>query len=308
MRSARSSPRRSSTRRVGIRCHLYRGRSERGFSLLELIVALTIFGLLIGTAVTVVSTLNQTTSRVNTTYSNVNEQLWLATNLQRLVRSAVAPAPSFAGKVPVPAFTKTTLPSATSMTFTTNLGTKNGPVKVKASCTKTPTHTTYCAAGSKTKAKASLTVTLSRPKAGTCPTSTTSTATCTWGTPQTLFKLPNLMNGTNKQVLFVFGWHTSTTAKTVSVHTICAGTMTPTKTNCTNTHDLTTFKTCAAAATGKPTYSSCKVGDIDSVTYNVEINAKTSTLYPLNGATQAEDDTGIFTLSPTSALYNPTVG
>lgn len=276
-----------------------RKTDDSGFTLVEAAIALTIFTFLLGVTVIIMFTLQQTTSRISTTYTNVNSQLSLATNLQRLVRAAVAPGPSYSSSTPVPAFTKTAPPTPTSMTFFANTGTANGPVKVTAKCvaTTTPAKKTLCKTPTTT-----ITVTIAKPVAGSCPFSTksTTTAKCRWGTAQTLITIPNVRNGNNDQALFVYAWRTPT-ATTGTVHTVCAVNV---KTTCSGT-DSSVFGSCKKATNGGATFSNCKVGAIESVTYDIQINANTTNLY---GGSQAEDDTGIFTLSSKSMQYNPTVG
>lgn len=280
-----------------------RQRSDAGFTLVELGIAVALLGVLVSISSLVVVTMYRTTSRVTTTYTNVNQQLWLATNLQRLVRSAVAPAPSFSGSTPIPAFTyATSPPTATSMTFYTNTGTTNGPEKVTAKCTATPVHTTLC----RKTPPATFTISITPANPTTCPRTNTKSynaahhrTSCVWGTTKTLVRISHVTNGVNNQALFIYAWHTPTAA-TGSVKTVCAANVT---TTCSGTDAI--FDSCRAATTGTPTFSNCTVGDIQSVTYDLQINDNRSTL---NGGQQAEDDTGIFALSSTSTLFDPAVG
>jgi type II secretory pathway pseudopilin PulG len=277
-----------------------RASTDGGFTLIEAAIALSLVGVLIATCTVVIATLYRTTSRVTTTYDNVDQQLWLATNLQRLVRSAVAPAPSFTTQVPVPAFSYgSTRPTPTSMTFYTNTGTSRGPEKVTASCTVTPSDATLCR---KTPA-ATFTVTITSPSSPTtCPfIDSASHTTCTWpaANTRTLVNISDVTNGVNGQPLFVYAWQTPLAA-TGAITTVCVDGQ---PAGCSGTDAV--FTRCTAASSNAATFHTCLSGEIQSVTYDLQINAKTSAL---NGGEQAEDDTGIFALSSTSQLYDPTVG
>lgn len=294
---------------------------ERGVTLIELAFVLAIMAVLLAVVLPIVSTLWYTNSRVNVTYQNVDEQLWLSTNLQRLVRAAVAPTPSrpmTSGVAPVPAFVAGTL-SPTSMTFYTNIGTPRGPAKVIASCTQTTTHTTRCMAPTST-----FTVTLTKANAGKCPATTgTYVNHCTYTTPRTkrtLIRITHVKNGANKppEPLFVYAFGPQPTPGTpMKVTTICAmrtvtvsGTKKNLPTGCTSNAtvtDATTLSTASCKVTTLPLkiFNNCPAGEVEKVSYDLLINNKTTPRY---GGAQAEDDTGIFVLSSTSMLYEPAVG
>lgn len=270
-----------------------------------MMVILLVMGILLAITVPIVSTVLQTSSKVNVTYTNVDEQLWLSTTLQRLVRAAVAPTPSVTGSPPVPAF-KSGQISPTSMTFFTNTGTARGPEMVVAQCTPTPSASTLCK-----KKTATFSVVIYRaevtPTTGTsfCPTMTATTSKhCLYttstanGKPLTVTKrslvtIPYVRNGTNGQVLFLY------------TYAIPSGTTTkrPTVQHPHATAD-SVFSTCTAGTPLAP-FKNCPAGEIESVTYDLQINANTTAVY---GGSQAEDDTGIFVLSSTSMGYEPSVG
>lgn len=278
---------------------------DDGFTMVEMAVILMVFGILLAITVPIVSTVLQTSSKVNVTYSNVDEQLWLSTTLQRLVRAAVAPTPSVTGAAPVPAFAAGSI-SATSMRFFTNTGTPRGPQMVTVRCTPTPGTAHLCR-----KKTATFTVTMYRaevtPTTGTsfCPTlSGTTSHHCLWTkttangkhltvTKRTLVSIPNVRNGTNGQVLFLYRYvvPNTTPAKAPTVEEPLA------------TQD-TVFTTCTAGTPLAP-FKNCAAGEIESVSYDLQINARTTARY---GGSQAEDDTGIFVLSSTSMGYEPSVG
>ena len=295
---------------------------DEGFTMVEMAVILMVFGILLAITVPIVSTVLQTSSQVNVTYSNVDEQLWLSTTLQRLVRAAVAPTPSITGAAPVPAFAAGSI-SATSMRFFTNTGTPRGPQMVTVRCTPTPgtaqlckkcTHPPGTARLCKKTTKTTFTVTMYRaeitPTTGTsfCPTlSGTASRHCLWTkttangkhltvTKRTLVSIPNVRNGTNGQVLFLYRYvvPNATPAKAPTVEEPLA------------TQD-TVFKTCTAGTPLAP-FKNCAAGEIESVSYDLQINAITGRTTARYGGSQAEDDTGIFVLSSTSMGYEPSVG
>ncbi len=280
-------------------------------------VVIVMMGILIAIVVPIVSTVTQTTSKVDVTYSNVDEQLMLSTTLQELVRSAVAPAPSVTGSTPVPAFTYAAghQITPTSMTFYTNTGTPRGPEMVVAKCTPVSTaDTTACKSPTSTFSvvvyKAEET-----PKTNTsfCPDITgTTTARCRYTTTsyddttlhvtsRTLITIPYVKNGANGTPLFVFAYGPDPIpGQPMVTTTVCAPGYTGT---CTSS-DHTAFASCSVGTLTQP-FESCLSGEIESVTYDLQINAKTTNLY---GGAQAEDDTGIFVLSSTSMKYDPSVG
>lgn len=291
-------------------------RGEEGFTLLEVMIVLIVLGVLLVITIPVVSTLEQTTSRVTNTYTSLNGQLELSTTLQRLLRAAVAPAPPLAGKAPGTGNRTPFVPgelTPTSMSFYANVGTTNGPVEVTAQCAPiTPTHAYLCAATSR------FTVTMIRPNAGSCPTIETSTKTCTYPTAsgsRLLVSITHIQNGTDAKPLFVYSYGIQPALGTpLSVTTVCV-TTTALPATCTGSDATTLDSTSCAAPTTNATdpYAKCPVGAVDDVVYDLQINVRTTRLHrtrttPLNGGYQVEDATGTFVLSATSVLFDPAVG
>lgn len=290
-----------------------RNHDDSGFTLVELAIVVLVMGILFAITMPIVSTILQTSSKVDVTYENVDEQLWLSTTLQRLVRSAVAPTPSTTAQT-VPAFVTSSI-TPTSMTFYTNTGTVRGPEKVIASCTATPVKTTRCddptSTFTVTITKAELhpsTVSTPTHTKTYCPqTAATTSKHCKWTTTNTkrrLVTITHVKNGskTPLQPLFVYAYGTQPTpGDPVKTTTVCAAAGTPS--GCSST-DAATFDSCL---TGTPTqpFENCRSGEVRTVDYDLQINNKTTVRY---GGAQAEDDTGIFLLSATSMLYDPTVG
>jgi prepilin-type N-terminal cleavage/methylation domain-containing protein len=294
---------------TGRRAHpLRRARDDQGFTLIEMMVVLVAMGVLLAITVPIVSTVMQSTSRVRTTYTNVNDQLWLSTNLQRLLRAAVAPAPAFNGSAALPLATPPRTPflataiTPTSLTFFANTGTADGPEEVKASCTKTSKDTTLCAP------TATFTLALTPATAGSCPFKESSTSTtCKWkSTPRTLLSIPNVTNGdsTSAQPLFTYSYGT-TTVCSAGKPSGCSG------------RDSTTFSSgsCHTSSTGttdRP-FATCPAGEIDEVSYDLIFNAKvtkktTAQSTAQNGGLQTQTVSGTFVVSSTTVLYSAAVG
>lgn len=298
------------------RLHQARARDEQGFTMLEMAVIILVMGILLAITIPIVSTVLETSSKVDTTYSNVDEQLWLSTTLQRLVRAAVAPTPSITGSAPVPAFVTGSI-TPTSMTFYTNTGTARGPEMVVATCTPvSSTDHTACKSPTATFTvviyKAEVTPTSPTHKTF-CPQVTgTATQHCRYTTTtynghtltvtkRTVVKISHVKNGANGNPLFVFSYGAvPQPGKPMVTTTVCA----PGYTGTCSSSDAAEFKTCLAG-TVTQTFVNCLSGEIETVNYDLQINANTTPRY---GGSQAEDDTGIFVLSSSSMQYDPSVG
>jgi prepilin-type N-terminal cleavage/methylation domain-containing protein len=211
---------------------------ERGFTLVEIIISLAVFTVLLGMSIPIVATFLDASTRVANNYVNVNQLLPVSTNLQRLIRSAVAPAPTYFTGIPTPAFgsyntTSGTLVagtlSPTSLTFYVNIGDPNGPAKIVASCTANGTTGACTNPGTLTVTEARAVQTGS-PAASTCPFAGQTNQLCTWSSsPITLFKVTGLTNGADNVPLFTYtllqttttsgsGGTQTTTSKTVTLN------------------------------------------------------------------------------------------
>ncbi len=282
---------------------------EEGFTLLESLIAVLVLAVLLVVTVPIVSTVLQTTNRVNATYSNMNEQLSLSTTLERLLRSAVAPAPSFDGSTAVtPPVTPFELGAITptSLTFFANTGTANGPEEVTVACTKTASDTTLC------QPTGTFTLVVTPARAGTCPFSETTTSLhCTWpsAAAKKLLSLGHVTNGdsSSAQPLFTYTYG-STAVCSASLPSGCSGS------------DSVTFassrcfanKTGTTITTSKP-FAKCPAGEIDDVSFDLEFNVRVtkttkSKTTSLTGGLQAETASGTFVMSSTTDLYSPVVG
>ncbi len=105
---------------------------EDGYTLVEVLIAVALFGVLLAMAIPVVDTLFRTTVYVNNSYSNESQLLPIGTSFQSLIRSVVEPDPTLASGQPVPAYglytanngtnNVTTTLTSSSATFFTNVG------------------------------------------------------------------------------------------------------------------------------------------------------------------------------------------
>lgn len=280
-------------------------KGDAGFSLVELMVVLVALGVLLAISVPIIATVLQTTSKVDLTYTNMNDQLWLSTNLQRLLRAAVAPEPSFDGTVavtPVTPFEPGHI-TPTSLTFFADTGTANGPEEVTATCTKTSTHTTLC------KPTATFRLILVPAEATSCPFSeTTISKRCTYtlASAKTLLDIPHLTNGDSASAVPLFTYtYGSTTVCSAGTPSGCSGS------------DSVTFASTKCKAnmtdtTSKP-FATCPAGEIDDISYVLKFNVKvtkstTAQTTAKYGGFQSKTASGTFVMSSTTILYSPAVG
>jgi prepilin-type N-terminal cleavage/methylation domain-containing protein len=190
-----------------------RDRPEAGFTLVEVIVTLAVFTVLLAMTIPVLATFMDASTRVTNTYANVNQLLPVSTNLQRLIRSAVAPAPTYFTGIPVSPFGSYSNSSGnlvagtlspTSLTFYANVGNPNGPAKIVASCTPNGT-TGLCAYPGTLTVTEAQAIQTGSPAASTCPFGGQNNETCTWSSsPTTLLTVKGLTNGLNDIPLFTY--------------------------------------------------------------------------------------------------------
>ncbi|HXQ18152.1 MAG TPA: type II secretion system protein [Acidimicrobiales bacterium] len=300
--------------------------SEAGFTLVEILVTVGIFTVLLAMSIPIVSTFMDASTRINNTYSNVNQLLPVSTNLQRLIRSAVAPAPTSFANIPTPAFgvySPTTgalisTVSPTSLTFFANIGDSNGPAKIVASCTPNGTTGNCAYPGTFTVTEAKATTNPST-HTDTCPFDGDNTNTCYYGTPFTLLTVTGVTNGLNSVPLFTYMLLVTTTT------TSSNGTQTTTSTSVNvdganptpataYKEDLTQdgpnangyFTSCLASTTTTNLENNCAAAEIESVTIDLQVNTTASN--SRLGGGQEEDQSTIYLLSTKSSVFQQEVG
>jgi len=181
---------------------------DGGFTLVELMVAMLIFGILIGMTVPIISTFYTVDTSVTNTVGSIDQILPATTVLGRYLRSAVAPAPG--GILPIapigspaaPGYLAGTLyqVGTNQMSFYSNTGDQVpiGGTEVALG----PRLVTLTVSGLQPKVAYTLTLASQAAKSGTCPGSSpamsqTAGATCSYsGQPAKLdFVIPNVANG-----------------------------------------------------------------------------------------------------------------
>jgi len=257
-----------------------RDRSEEGFTLIELSVAMLLTAILLTIVAVIMNTLVHVETGTSSSYKEMNQLIPVGTSFQRLLRTAVSPATGGAGNAPVPPFgiyktthslTTGTPISSTTLIFFSNTGTKNGPVKVTA-----------------TLANRTFTVTTTAPKTGTCPGIGTRTFKdrCTWKTtPRTLFSVSDVDNATLATPVPVFKYYL-TPPMNGPVGTLgqygTPAVLTPTS----------PFATC--------TVTRCPAANIRSIKVVLEVSVGRSA--------KVESQTVTYQLSTVSQTYSPEVG
>jgi hypothetical protein len=259
------------------------GRNDEGLTLIELLISAIVF-VTVGTLVTVsLDTFLNVSNVVHTSYANTQQILPVSTNVQRLIRSEVEPAPTLTStSPPVPPFAVGTL-TTTSATFYANVGVAGRPAKVfagltTANGTPSPTGTTF-------------TVTDILADAGSCPLSVSSIATCTFNpnNSKRVASITNVINSTWPLSASPTPVFTYTLLNNAGIQTIVSG-----------SSIATTFTTCTYSSN---LVTSCPYDTVQGVEIDLVIRAPGSKLLA-----PAEDDTIVYRLSSTSYLYSPTVG
>jgi type II secretory pathway pseudopilin PulG len=246
---------------------------EGGYTLVELLVSVTLAALLGVMGLTVATTFFNAEKVVTASYGNLNQLTPIGTSFQQFIRSAVSPAPTPTTPLspgtpgqPVPPFgiyskstgalTPAVKFTTSSLTFFTNIN--NKIAKVVATL-------------SRTTEIFSVTTTLAT---STCPTSTsTFTHTCKFTGPvKTAFRVEYVTNGT-------------TADKPIFTYYV-TGTATPVP--------FSDFADC--------TSTTCDAGDIQSVGVDLVVNES-----PKVGHS-ADQETVTYDVSSSSQAFNPAVG
>ncbi len=182
-------------------------RDDSGVTLVELMVAMSVFSLLIAITFPVLNTFFSVDNSVAQTVTAENQLLPATTTLERYLRSAVQPAPAVVTTpglpgIPVPMFAPVTGSSPTTyqmgpnaLEFYSNVGSANGPELVIASVSPDGT-------GPGGIPLYTLTISATVADPNTCPgtgasMSTASNAACTYTTnpPKNIAVINNVTNG-----------------------------------------------------------------------------------------------------------------
>lgn len=308
--------------RARLRAHL---GTERGFTLVELGVGIILTVILLGIVLGVMGTFFHVETGNDSTYSELDQLIPVGTAFQQLLRTAVSPATSGTGNPPVPPFGHYT-PSApyalkshspisyTSLTFYSNTGTHNGPVKVVASLV-TPTGAAPTATNCKTTKTDDrgciFTVLTYAPNPRTCPGLTTPT-TITPSTPDAHMPRPAtdrcIWSTTGKIVLQVNNVDNAILGKPVFKYYLEApfsSSYPTTKYGTASASNPTTaFATCTPP-TATPTLGGeithCPANNIQSVKVDLEVKTP-------GAKGKVESQTVTYQLSTVSKTYSPEVG
>ena len=177
-----------------------RSQSERGFTLMETLIACAVMVVVIASTVPVVRVFFDEQLAVNRTYSGADEVLLTSLVMTRYIREAVEPAPENGSGVPTAPFVTAT---PCSLTFYANVGNANGPAQVVAAASPcTGTGQTFL-------------MTIQAPDTNSCPVTGSTGTACTY-TTQPVKRLVYLTNVTNNTLSFfsytLTGGSTTTTA------------------------------------------------------------------------------------------------
>ncbi len=275
-----------------------RGVGEAGLTLVELLVAMALLGLLMAIVSTSVDAYVGASNTVSSSYQATDQLLPSTVVIQRLIRAEVEPAPTPAATpanpfpTPTPAFVPSSL-TPTSMTFTSNVGNPNGPDLVTMS-TAASTPCGHCQYPT-----TSFTVTETAPAPGTCPGVSSGTA-CSWtGTTKTVVDVLDVaVTGSPVFTYFVQDCSNSVPVTNPSATFDPSSTTTVDVTACApSTQTATTTGPCTGSV---DLAESCPADAIQSVEVDLPVEVPGAPL-------QATDFT-VYRMSSTSYLYNPLVG
>lgn len=289
--------------------------SEDGITLVEMLMAVLLTGILISIVLGVLTTFSQVEQSNQSTYTELDQLLPVGTSFQHLLRSAVSTEPPTSAGVPTPPFgiyetqklvkTPAATPATpaltiepTRLTFFTNTartssrtGQLLGPTKVTATLT-CPTITPPTITKLKDRSCTFKVMTYTA-KVNTCPKlerTTLPTVPCTWTTKgRILFTVGDVNNWTTATATVkpVFSYYLAGSAAAVTFPS------TPAK---------NPFATCTGS-----TVSKCPADHIQSVKVEVEV-ATPQAIGKGRNVTKVEDQTVTYQLSVISQTYTPAVG
>jgi prepilin-type N-terminal cleavage/methylation domain-containing protein len=149
---------------------------EQGFTLVEMMVTLSVMGLVLAITVPLVSMFYDVNNDVQQTYAATNQVILASEVLTQYLHEAVAPCPPTSTKCSTTAFSSSPVPSATVLTFYADTNNPNGPSEVVMSMSGT-----------------TMTAAVYQPNAGTCPFNGSLSIGCTYpSTFRLLASVPDL--------------------------------------------------------------------------------------------------------------------
>jgi len=292
-----------------------------------------VMGIFMVMVVPIVDTFVSTSARVTSTYDGFDQVLPIGTIFQQYVRAAVEPAPAlpttvsdpsaYPDPVPVPAFGQATFQNSSgtsvgytsatqealspltgcSIAFYANTGSPYGPALITGSVAPASSSTvgTPCTSAAPASAVWVVTVTETLPSA--CPFSVPATTTCSYvpppppspptqptdqGIPHTVISVGDVVNDLDSSSngytpVFSYDFVSPYPPQTL---------VTPTETSVAPNELATDFGSCTERA--------CDAAAINEVGLDVQVR--------LPHGQETEDSTSVYTLSPISDEYQPSVG
>lgn len=207
--------------------HLRHGDgADQGFTLVELMIAMTITAVIITLSTTIISSYFNNGAQINSAYQGFDEVIPSTTSLQQYLITMVEPAtPTVSGGAftPIPPFSYNSSTgyqlSPNSATFTSNTGDPSGPGLVQISTTAN------AAPRGGNPQTYTLMATLTPADPGTCPDVSSGTK-CTWGVttkPTRIVTINDLINGSTTATTPVLQFATNTSGGIVSPYSTTAG-------------------------------------------------------------------------------------
>jgi prepilin-type N-terminal cleavage/methylation domain-containing protein len=157
------------------------GEHEQGYTLVEMMLAITILAMVLLITVPLVSVFYDATNDVQNTYAATNQALLASQSLSQYLHEAIAPCPT--GNSSCLTTSPYVSPTSNSLTFYAFTGNSKGPAKI------------VIAINGKT-----LTATMTQPASG-CPLNGATTGVCAYPSTQPSYLIANIPNLTNTSPL-----------------------------------------------------------------------------------------------------------
>lgn len=171
-----------------------RAAKEAGFTLVEILITVAILSVVLAITTPVVTAFYDVNGDVQQSFTATNQLVLASESLTQYLHEAVAPCPTGSSECSTTAFSSTTAPSATSLTFYADTGNANGPVEVVM-----------------TTARATMTATVYNPTAGSCPFNGSLTTGCSYPTASHLLvSVPDLTNASASYPNSIFSYDVGT--------------------------------------------------------------------------------------------------